>query len=103
MTYYTVEDVAEMLHMGPDAVRRKAAEGSLPARKAGRRWLFHPELLDKYMRNEWHSTSEKPGELGGSDSLLAARLFAEAAVLENVSSPRNTKPRSGRGTSGNKN
>jgi excisionase family DNA binding protein len=103
MTYYTVEDVAEKLHMGEDAIRRKAAEGSIPARKVGKRWLFHPDLLDKYLRNEWRSTNENPAVPGGSDSHLAARLFAEAAVLETAPSPRNTKPRSGRGTSGNKN
>ena len=103
MTYFTAEEAAEKLHMGLDAVRRKAAEGSIPARKVGKRWLFHPELLDKYMRNEWRSTNEKAGELGGSDSLLAARLFAEAAAHETESSPRNTRPRSGRGTSGKQN
>lgn len=101
--YLTVEQAAEKLRATKDTVRRKAAEGSIPARKFGRRWLFHPELLDKYMRNEWHSTSEKPGELGGSDSALAARLFAEAAVLETESSPRNTRRPSARDTSGSKN
>jgi excisionase family DNA binding protein len=101
--FLTVEEAAPILRMGEDAVRRKAAEGSIPARKVGRRWLFHPELLDKYMRNEWHSTSANPAAPGGSDSHLAARLFAEAAVLETAPLPRNTKPRSGRGTSGNKN
>src|SRR5687767_14183620 len=103
MMYLTSEDAARQLHMTEDSVRRLAAEGKLPARKVGRRWLFHPELLDKYMRNEWHSTSVKPGEPGGSDSLLAARQFDEAAVLEIESSPRNTRPRFGNGTSGSRN
>jgi excisionase family DNA binding protein len=101
--FLTVEEAAFKLHCNVDTVRRLAAADKIPARKVGRRWLFHPDLLDKYMRNEWQSTSEVPADPGTSSSHLAERLFAAAAVRQIGSSPRNTKPRSGRATSGKRN
>lgn len=103
MTYFTAEEAAEKLHMGLDAVRRKAAEGSIPARKVGKRWLFHPELLDKYMRNEWQSINERPGGRGGFESQYAASLFAEAPEHATDRKPRNSKPRSVTDTGGKRN
>lgn len=100
MTFFTVEDVARQLHTTEDTVRRKAAEGSIPARKVGRRWLFHPDLLDKYMRNEWRSTNESKAEVGGSDSLYAARLFDEAPRQQIESAPKNSRRRYGSGSGG---
>lgn len=41
----TVEAVAALLHLHPDTVRDKAASGSLPGFKAGRRWLFRRDVL----------------------------------------------------------
>jgi len=103
VTYLTVDEAAEKLHMTVDTVRRFAATDRIPARKVGRRWLFHPELLDKYMRGEWRSTNEVPAGLGGLDSQLAVRLFVEAADQRIESSPSNTKRRSARVISGKKN
>ncbi len=103
MTFLTAEDVARQLHTTEDFVRRQAAEGKLPARKVGRRWLFHPELLDKYMRNEWPSTSEKPADPGTSSSHLAERLFAEAADRQTAHSPKNTKRPSVKDTAAKRN
>ncbi len=96
----TVEQVAERYKTTPDHVRRSAAEGKLPAFKPARRWLFNPEMLDKYEKGEWRSTNAKPAEPGGSSSHLAERLFAEAAERETGSSRRTTKPRSVNATGG---
>lgn len=103
MSYKTADEAAKDLHMTVDSVRRMAAEGRVPARKVGKRWLFHPELLDKYMRGEWRSTNEIQEAVGGSDSQLAVRLFAEAAAPRIESSPQNTKRPSGRVTGGRRN
>ena len=100
MTYLTIEEAAVELRMTEDGLRRRAAGGKVPARKVGRRWLFHPELLDKYVKNEWHSTNEEPAEVGGSDSLYAVRLFDEAPAQQIARERKSTKPRSGPGTGG---
>lgn len=103
MTFLTAEDAAKELHMTEDTVRRMAAEGKLPARKVGRRWLFHPELLDKYMRNEWQSTKEQPGVPGGLDSLYAVRLFDEAPKPSTERKQKNSRQRSASATGDRRN
>jgi excisionase family DNA binding protein len=101
--FLTVEQAAAELHCNVDTIRRKAAEGSIPARKVGRRWLFHPDMIDKYMRGEWQSTKEQPGVPGGLDSQYAVNLFAEAPKHSTGQKPKNSKPRSGTGTGGKRN
>jgi excisionase family DNA binding protein len=103
MSYLTVEEVAKQFHTTPDHIRKKAAAGSIPAFKPGRRWLFHPELIDKYSRGEWHSTKEQPGVPGGLDSQYAVRLFAEAPEHSTAKRPKNSRPRSATATGGRRN
>ena len=103
MTFLTVEEVAKRWQTTTDNICRKAAAGSIPAFKPGRRWLFDPEQLSKYERGEWRSSSEVPAAPGGSSSHLAERLFAEAAARQTGSLPKNSKRLSARDTSAKKN
>ena len=101
--FLTVDDAARELHLTPDGVRRMAAEGRIPARKVGRRWLFHPDMLDKYMRGEWQSTNERPGVRGGFESQYAASLFAEVPEPSTEKKPKNSRQRSVTGTGDKRN
>ena len=96
----TVEQVAERYKTTPDHVRRSAAEGKLPAFKPARRWLFNPEMLDKYEKGEWPSTREAPGVPGGLDSQYAVSLFDAAPERRTGRRQKNSRPRSGSGTGG---
>ncbi|MGH8218653.1 MAG: helix-turn-helix domain-containing protein [Steroidobacteraceae bacterium] len=87
----TVGEAAKILRCNLDTVRRLAACGKIPARKLGKRWLFDPEQLRAYVRGEWQSSGEiRPMAPGGSDSELAARLFAEAPTPRSERRPKST-------------
>jgi excisionase family DNA binding protein len=101
--FLTVEEAAPLLHTTPDTVRRKAAAGSIPGRKVGRRWLFDPDQLKSFVRGEWQSTSERPGVPGGLDSQYAVSLFAEAQEQPTAKRPKNSKQPSGTATGGKRN
>ncbi len=101
--FLTADEAALELRMTPDGVRRLAAVGSIPGRKVGRRWLFDPDQLKAYVRNEWQSTNERPGVPGGLDSQYAASLFAEAREPMTVRKQKNSRPRSATDTGGRKN
>src|SRR5688572_21546 len=101
--FLTVEEAAPILHTTPDTVRRKAAEGSIPGRKVGRRWLFDPDQLKAYVRNEWQSTAERPGVPGGLDSQWAASLFEDPLEPMTRKRPKSSKPRSENDTGGKRN
>lgn len=88
-----VDEARRYLRCNADTVRRKAAEGSIPGRRLGRRWLFDPEQLKAYVRGEWHSISDHPAGLGGLDSQYAVSLFGEAPEPRNAKKPKNTKRR----------
>ena len=45
----TVPDVAERLHCSEETVRRRIRDGQLPARRAGRRLLVHPDAVETYL------------------------------------------------------
>lgn len=101
--FLTVEEAAPILHTTPDTVRRKAAEGSIPGRKVGRRWLFDPDQLKEFVRNEWQSTKERPGVPGGLDSQYAVRLFEDPPKLTSGKEPKNSRPRSANATGAKRN
>lgn len=47
-TAYSVEEVAEIFGVQPDAIRKKIRRGGLPAEKLGGRWLILEEyVIDK--------------------------------------------------------
>ncbi len=50
--YYTVDQVAEMLHMHVKTVRRYIREGKLPAAKVGKQWRVTGHDLSVFMEGE---------------------------------------------------
>lgn len=47
----TATDVAHMLEISPQAVRKLASRKSLPATKVGRAWLFDKDLVEMFARS----------------------------------------------------
>lgn len=47
LEYYTVEDVAEKLHLSVATVRRKCSQGYWGAKKVGRQWLIPAKSFDE--------------------------------------------------------
>ena len=54
----TPKDAAKVLPFSLNTIRELCANGELPARKVGRRWLIPRTLLINYLHN---TTSEKRG------------------------------------------
>lgn len=54
VTAYTVEEVAEILHKSPPAVRQQIRSGKLRAQKVGRSWYVTEKSLTELV------TGEKP-------------------------------------------
>lgn len=100
--FLTVEEAAPLLHTTPDTIRRKAAAGTMPGRKVGRRWLFDPDQLKEYVRGTWRSTNERPGVPGGLDSQLVVNLFADPLAQPIGRGRKNSRPHLERATGGRK-
>jgi len=56
-TYYSVEELSEILKLHPKTVRRFIREGRITGKKIGRSWMVHEEELKRYAH----------GELGGRE------------------------------------
>jgi DNA repair protein RadD len=50
----SAEEAAQFLNLNPDDVRRYARKGMIPARKVGKRWLFHKAHLIEWLRGNSH-------------------------------------------------
>jgi excisionase family DNA binding protein len=48
----TIEEVADYLRIPRSSVYKLAQEGRIPCQKAGRRWRFHRDAIDKWLGNE---------------------------------------------------
>lgn len=57
MTLYTVEELAEMLHIQERTIRKLLRDGTLPGRKLARRWYASEDALKAYF-----SQSEPAGQ-----------------------------------------
>lgn len=60
-SYYTVDQVAEMLHMHVKTVRRYIREGKLSAAKVGKQWRITGHELSLFVEGE-HPTIQTIGE-----------------------------------------
>ena len=49
MRFLTLHEVADILRVKPEAVRRRAKTGALPATKPGKSWLFDPADVRTYV------------------------------------------------------
>ncbi len=47
---FDVKAAAAFLGLNPDDIRRYARKGLLPARKLGKRWLFHKAHLVEWLK-----------------------------------------------------
>ncbi len=45
----TPEEVADMFGFHEESVRRLCRQGKLPAAKVGRKWLFDPDILERWI------------------------------------------------------
>lgn len=61
-TAYTVDEVAEIIHRTPDAVRKHIKAGRLKAQKVGRAWYVTEKTLTEFI------TGEKPEPRPKDDS-----------------------------------
>lgn len=48
--FYTAQEVANMLRMHIESVRRLIRQGKIKAIKRGHKWLIHSNDLDEYLR-----------------------------------------------------
>lgn len=48
----TVNDVAEYLRITKSSVYKLASESRLPFRKVDRQWIFHRDLIERWLGNE---------------------------------------------------
>ena len=70
---YEVEDMARILRLGSEQVRRLARQGKLPPRiPAVRKWLWSKEVVDRWINSG--------GQLGEESALELAALAASAHV-----------------------
>jgi excisionase family DNA binding protein len=54
----SAEEAAQFLGLNPDDVRRYARKGMMPARKVGKRWLFHKAHLIEWLKGNTHLNVE---------------------------------------------
>lgn len=45
----TPDEAAAYLHLSPSTLKRKAREGTVPAAKTGRKWIFRKSDLDEWL------------------------------------------------------
>ena len=78
--YYTVDQVADMLHMHVKTVRRYIREGKLSAAKVGKQWRVTGHDLSVFMEGERPASDLKHGAATESivnDSMQANAQFDE--------------------------
>ncbi len=54
--FYTIVEVAEVLHVSPMWVRRRMDSGEIPSYKLGRRRLFKKEEIDQWLESQKDET-----------------------------------------------
>src|SRR3954453_4843409 len=96
---------ANLLKLHPTTLRRMAREGTVPAARIGKGWLFVELDLLEYVRSQYHpralqgdskevlgchSTSARIRRIGGSKSTTAADAYRKALGLPIEKKPRST-------------
>lgn len=64
MKTLTLKEAADVLRVHPMTLRREAAEGRVPAARAGRAWIFLEEDLLDWIRSQYASTARAAGSTG---------------------------------------
>lgn len=73
--YLSVPEVAEMLGLHPESVRKLVRQGSLPAFKAGRSWRFRRTQLQSWLQEHGRERKEPPLVLVVDDEVVVCRLL----------------------------
>lgn len=59
MEFYTIPEVAKILHVAPEAVRRQIRRGKLRGRKPGKHWLVKKEDLSIFINKDEKNDEQK--------------------------------------------
>ena len=62
----TLKEAANFLHMAPATLREKAASGTIPAAKPGKRWVFLESELVAFLKAGYPNSGK--ASLSGSDT-----------------------------------
>jgi hypothetical protein len=80
---YDVEDMARILRLGTEQVRRLARQGQLPPRvPAVRKWLWYRATVHRWIESDWRLPEESALELAAlaaSAHVQYAQIFDEAS------------------------
>ena len=55
----TIEDLAEYLKISKSTLYKLAQQGGLPGQKVGKRWRFHKEAIDSWLKNHSEDSGKK--------------------------------------------
>ena len=58
-TFYTPQEVAEELRVTPQTIRNWIKDGTLEARKIGRKWLIPAAVFKRLLEEEGKQASDK--------------------------------------------
>lgn len=58
--YLTPEDVAALVGMHVETVRKMCRQGRIPGAKVGREWRFSPAVLERWMEAGGLAAAPKP-------------------------------------------
>ena len=91
MNTLNLNEAASFLKMNPEVLRRKARDGEVPGKKAGKRWIFVKEHLADWVSGRY---SEPRRELQAIDELKQEDKKTCQSISEKkrggFSSPRRT-------------
>lgn len=74
----TLEEAAEFLEVGPEALRKAAARGEVPGRRIGSKWRFGRPALRFWL------AKATPPEITGDPWLRFAGIFQESSTFQEV-------------------
>ncbi|MBI3923547.1 MAG: helix-turn-helix domain-containing protein [Armatimonadetes bacterium] len=74
----TLEEAAEFLEVGPEALRKAAVRGDVPGRRIGREWRFGRPALHIWL------AKAIPSEITGDPWLHFAGIFQDSSTFQEV-------------------
>ena len=92
-TYYTVEQIAQMLQMHPKTVQRYIREGKLRAVKVGKGWRISGHDLSVFTEGETEGRGETPTAVVSCVAdVYAADKAAAIRIVNTLTAGLNSKP-----------
>lgn len=79
-TYYSVEELSEILKLHPKTVRRFIREGKIRGKKIGRSWMVSREELKRYAHGELEGAGPDPMRVLPAAGDGQARISASTVV-----------------------